>query len=629
MKQVLLLASAAMLAISAIAQPKAAHFNSKVRYAAQKPECATAYRGVDKALVMKSFTPSLNSHRVIRRAEGDVNPSGAVNARYFSAPFNTFYTGVSPDGYIFPFKGTDDQYVNWGFAGNYGYVPFANVSSNATSYEWSYEYFATPSDSVAEVVTSEDKNLYVPANFGVNFNTPVLTAFNGDDLSTYTDANVNTWYCGPALSTFGIKPSNVFSDGDPIPAEQDLYGVSTCPINVRQGKYQLLEFFSVYLKGDEYQQYFNANGCATEWEDQLKYDFKDQVDTITNVRFTSFVATLPEQNQAYLLDRVWAFAEYITKADVELTLKVCPIDAEGYILTDSIIGQGSYVLPASSTAQKLLPDFKVAAVDSEGFQLDTPVAISGSAAIIIEGLDNPNIVYCCLGQHAGTVYPTSENANRATYYSSNAYFGVTFDAVASQTKQELTNLDVIYPCSIIGFYTDDTRASIYRPYEYAIYYNIIFPAALNSDASTNHVVEMPVAGGEVAYDIEMVPNWNLADFVEAGLVTVEKNADWFDFTLTPEVIGEGEESYTINKFNITAPALAEVEERTGAIIVKGVGTDFAITVKQSAGNSGINEVGAAVAGAACYDLQGRRINEPAQGLYIKVNNGKATKHIAR
>ncbi len=624
MKQILLFASAAALALSAVAQPKAAHFNN-VRMDAQKPERATVsvanMRSDAKAA--KNLSAANVGNRMIRRAEGEVTPGNALSARYFAAPWNALFTGLTPGYYYWPYVvGETKTPISFGLAGNYNYVPFFNMSQNATSYEWSYDY-QTLREENPNTVVSNDEQLLVPATFGATFSRPTLTAFNGDDLISFEDPFVTQYLCGPSLAAFGYYPTGVFEDAADTPADQDLWGLTTCPINVRLGnQYWTSEGTVNRLDTEGY----NANGCPTFWENTIVKRYAEQAE-VSNVRLSQFIATIPAQNQAFLLDRIWGPAIYQASAEVVLTVNVYPMNAEGQIDTKTLLGQGTVTIPASAKPEAAVEymDIDIFAVNADGDPMDVPAAVTEGAAIFFEGLDNPALQRLSFDFNGGTSHPVDTDIE--DYYNLNAYMGFTFDAKVNATGQTVAG-SWMCPIGCLD-YGDGANGTYWCPTDFSLYYNILFPAALNADGNTKHVVDFAVEGGTTSYDIEMVPGWSLAEFAEAGLVTVEKTADWFDYTLTTNVVGEGEESFNVNNFNITVSANAEAAPRTGAILVKGVGTDFAITVKQAGTDAGINEVAGAVAGAACYDLQGRRINEPAQGLYIKVNNGKATKHIAR
>lgn len=579
-------------------------------------------------------------------AEGVANEEGAATtttARYYNPPINTFYSGATPDGVAFPYgmktgDGEDDfVFMTIGLAGNKGYVPFVNMSTDATAYEWSYSYLG-PNDDNYLPMTSEDKHLYVDIEGPFStFTAPDLTAFNGDQKSVYENPYTLQFYCAPSFDVLGYYPSNNYT-GFPTEGYADYYGASACPVNLSQYGYTFTAEYSIDRDpASVYAEYYNENGTFIAFDSAIVSEYGEDYD-ISNVKLSEYMSTLPQQTQAYLMDQVWVHARYTSTADFSLTFNVYPVDEEGTIHTDKLIGSGEVVVPANSVAGKTsMIVCDLYAVDEEGFPTSDPLVIDSEAAVTISGFNDPAVLTFTPTFNGGTQYDPegNEDLSITDFFAPNASMVFTFDAVKKGSAEGTEPIEgfTAWPCVVFeyGDY-DDTTKTEYPPYwsgtDFNIFYNVMFPFVCNIDGGTDLSVEVPTAGGDVEYPFDAM--FYIGELVNAGVMTVESDADWFTVEAAQGVITENGKDYEVNQMNIHAEALPETEKGRSAVVkFRGYASDFDLVVKQGE-VAGISNIAAANGPAEYFDLQGRKLNSvPSNGLYLERQGNKTVKRIAR
>lgn len=577
-------------------------------------------------------------------AEGVANEEGAATtttARYYNPPVFTFYSGATPDGVAFPYgmktgDGEDDfVYMTIGLAGNKGYIPFVNMSTDATAYEWSYSYLG-PNDDNYLPMTSEDKHLYVDIEGPFStFTAPDLTAFNGDQKSVYENPYTLQFYCAPSFDVLGYYPSNNYKNF-PTEGYADYYGASACPVNLAQYGYTYAPQMCVDKDAGDYKAYYNENGAYIAFDNAIKEEYKESYD-ISNVKLSEYMASIPLQSQAYLMDQLWFHALYKATEDFTLTVNVYPVGEDGTIYTNQLLGTGEVIAPASRVEKSNFFVCDLYAVDEDGFPTSDPLVIDSEAMVSISGFDDEACLMFTPTFNGGTQYDPegNEDLSITDFFAPNASMTFTFDAVKKGSAEGTEPIEGVtaWPCVVFEFGDYDAATGTENPpywsgTDFNIFYNVMFPYVCNIDGGSDLSVEVPTAGGDVQYPFDAM--FYISELVNAGVMTVESDADWFTIEAAQGVITENGKDYEVNQMNIHAEALPETEKGRSAVVkFRGYASDFDLVVKQGE-VAGISNITAANGPAEYFDLQGRKLNSvPSNGLYLERQGNKTVKRIAR
>ncbi|MBD5343219.1 MAG: hypothetical protein HDR93_08235 [Bacteroides sp.] len=634
MKKILMISGAALIAASAMgAAPaaKQAAIQGLKGAQMQRADMTAKFigsKGVTSAEALKKSSSSLQNQKLSVKAAAAAAEEGAaetLTARYYYPPIHTFYSGTTPDGIMFPYLDQNNVYLSWGLSGNKGIIPFLNLSTGAQAYEWSYNYMG-PTDMDWIPMTAESEHLPVAIEGAYQmFTAPTLTAFAGSEQQSYTPEYVSRFLCGPDFYSFGLTPSNLFEDWDEAEGLADYWGVTTCPVNIGVGKNaNLLEFTVDRDPEQRYVEYFNENGAFFQFTNAIMQRYSEYYD-VSNIRVGSYIAMLPEQTQAYLMDQTWFIPYYQSTADVTLNVTIYGEDEEGYILTDKPIGSGEVILPAHAQVGAEPVIVNLEAVDEEGFPTSNPLVIDGKAYVFITGFNDPAISKFSLFFNGGTEYSDPE-ADIEDYYACNAAIGYEFDAIEKGVENaETLHGSQIWPTDVFVY---GDNAPYYGPTDFTIYYNILFPYVTNADGGQDMSVIAPAEGGNIEYPFDAY--FLISGLIEEGLMTAETDADWFTFEAVNAPVEIEGNVYPSNQINITAQALPEgVEGRQAVIKFRGYASDFDLVVSQG-DVAGISNVAAANGPVEYFDLQGRKLNNaPATGIYLQRQGNKTTKHIAK
>lgn len=641
MKKILMISGAALLAASAMAvgPTKTAAIESLKGAKMQRMDMTAKFAGKKVATAVEAMKKNrvsiLNqdlADEVTPEVPGEEEPAATFAARYYYPPINTFYAGCTPDGYTFPYivgEGEDELSVLWGLSGNKGVIPFLNLSSEAQAYEWAYDFMG-PRDEEYAPMTSEEKNLVIPVEGPYQFFTaPTLTAFNGDEQNSYKGQYVSRYISGPDFSSFGVYPSNIFSDWDEAESDADYWGVGTCPVNIHvAGNTYTYEFAVNRAPAADDADYYNENGACMQYVNALNKIYGEKYD-ISNVTVGSYIAILPEQTQAYLLDETWFMPYYTSTADITLTVDVCGLTEDGYIDRAHPIGSGEVVLPAHPKKPATeLAFVTLEAVDEDGFPTSNPLVIDGEAYVFISGFNDPAVSYFTMFFNGGTTFDDAEAKNGVSdYYACNSMMAFEFEA----KEKGVENAEPLYGNRIwsTDLFTYGQKAPYWGATDFNISYNILFPYVTNNDGGEELIVDAPTEGGEIEYTFDAY--FLMSALIDEGVMTTEVSGDdFFTYEAVRGTVTIDGKDYVTNQVNIKAePLPAGVEGRKGIIKFRGFASDFDIVVNQG-DVSGISNVAAANGPVEYFDLQGRKLNAaPANGLYIQRQGNKATKCIAK
>ncbi|MDE7111479.1 MAG: hypothetical protein K2O38_06220 [Muribaculaceae bacterium] len=640
MKKILMISGAALIAASAMAgnpakQAVVESFKGaklqRMDLSARSLAAKDAQVNALKKSKLSLLNQTLGSETTVDDEVGEETPATSLNARYYYPPINTFYSGSTPDGYTFPYQNNQTQKgLSWGLSGNKGYIPFLNLSDGAQAYEWSFDFWGpTDNDATPMTVTSENLPIAIEGP-GQMISGPTLTAFAGEEQSSYPGEFVSRYLSGPDFAFFGVCPSQIFSDWEEAESDYDYWGVTTCPVNIsRAGNTYTAEFAVNLAPVGEYADYYNETGCCMPFVNAINNAHGAKYD-VSNIHLSAYIAMLPRQTQAYLLDQTWFVPYYTSTSDITLTVTVYGMDEEGIINTSAPIGAGEVILPAHEKAASELALVNLEAVDEEGFPTSNPLVIEGDACVFIEGFNDPSITYFTMFFNAGTEFdaPSLQEADVMEYYACNSAILVEFDAKEKGVEDaKVLSGSKIWDTSV---FTYGSNAPFYGATDFNINYNILFPYVLNDEGGKDLVVTAPVEGGDVEYHFDAY--FLMASLIEEGLMTAESDADWFTFEAVRGTVEINGQEYSANQVNIKAEALpAGVEGRQGVIKFRGYASDFDLVVTQGAGEeNGIAGVAVANGKVELFDLQGRRLSDvPANGIYLERQGNKTVKRIAR
>lgn len=619
----------AAVPVKTVAPAKTFEVATKVEKVAE-PKVASKASMSAKALKANKYRlqNDILADEVSVEEEGAETSAKVPGAFYMAPGWNAMYCGITPDGVTFPYyvtSGTEQFFVNSAICGNKGYIPFYNpFASTEASYEWLYDHenLMSNADPTQETSDKAHLSINIDSPFQVYY-APTVKETKGGVVEEYTNPYVSEYISGPSLESVGYSPSNIFNN---FPEDYaDYYGLQTCPINIRQGKMTYtMEYGKDLAPADKYKDYYTETGTC-EFFSRLMGQIYTKYD-ISDVTLSEFIAIIPQQNQPVLLDEVWFDCYYQSTADVTLKVEVYPIDEEGYVLRDKMLGSGEVVVPAHATLSDECPIISLESVDEDGFPTAYPLIIDSDVFVCITGFEAPEMTKFYVFYNAGTEIPYYENeeASIDDYFATNAYVNFTFNAKEKNVANaETVSASRALPCSMLNYGGEGLPTEWYAT-DMSIYFSMFYPYVLNEDMGNTLIVDVPAAGGTVDYRLEST--YSIEGLMQEGVMTAESDANWFKF----DVVDATDGKYAYNQLTVTADALPEgVPGRAAVIKFAGFAQDCEVTVAQG-DLSGISNVAATTGKVELFDLQGRKLNAvPANGLYIERNGNVTTKRIAR
>lgn len=647
MKKILMMAAAGAVSLSALAvvpqlnsRPDASRFKLGTTLERLSPSLNNMRKDVRYDMTTAGRLMKYDA-RMNRRNffTAEAATGTTLEARYMDTPFFCFYVGTTPDGLIYPLATTSTPpvYMNEGIGAGDDNFGFLNMSTGATSYKWEYSYVDADTPASTEPMTATTENLVRYVALPSAISSPLLYAYNGGQESQYISQYVTQYNFNVNLASCGIQPSQIFSDFDPE-TMQDYYGVTNCPVNIRQGGYMTLYEAAKNTERltDEDKDAFTPAGCPAFWNSFISKNNSSDLVGVKDVKFSFVLNQLPEQQHAYLTDEMWLHLYYTATEDVELTVTIVPVDDEGYFDFANPIGKGELTLSKGSNNAENSTVTNRFAVNlarvENGRTIDEPVSIYGPAGILLQGIDNEALTYFAPMFNGGTEIPNVPNVDVDDYYPPMASVGFNFTQYEKANPQNTKNGSYMIPIGYL-YYGADTDPTYYVPSYLDWNINVLFPFVMNADGGSHLEISMPAEGGEDSYLFESL--FPIAPYLEADKLEVEViDGDWFTYEFGLETVtGQGGEQ-DINACEIKAePLPAGVEGRCGVIRVTGFAQDFNLYVGQGEYElpAGIQQVANVPSGKPMYyDLQGRSIKAaPAKGIYIERIGNKATKKLAK
>lgn len=447
---------------------------------------------------------------------------------------------------------------------------WTNVSTgfgDNTVFEWSYDDPAGEGQG-AKFLSSKDKDLTVnyPYNENGYWCAPVLTATT-DGVSKKYEPEILYRFGGPSyinteygILDFGMTPYSTILYADPKGRRTTTFGT---------------------LK---WAPTFTDPNSMTRWNAALPEGASDAT-------LAGFYSIFHEPEAPYAITKIWGWIEYSASKAATLKMTLYKLD-ENRNPTDEVIAVGETSVKAGS-AKSLLFNLRRPTDDPEG--TIAPITIDCGFMAVLEGFNTQGDftkLQPILG--AGTVWTGSDvcpwpyNCGVLLKWKENdketqGYF------IDSKIYDETTGSSVKLGACDFLWMVDANYAWIFE----------------KEDVTS---VDLPGVGGDA--EVTLNSYYPLYD----KLITVAKDADWIDFTVTA-----AEETASDNVLKVSASATTTVRE--GHVTVTGPATNYTLTIKQ-APSSGVKDESAVKTPVSSeyLDVTGRRINgEPEKGLFIRID----------
>lgn len=584
-KFTLLMASAAVAATAMAGQPVLVKNGDRasVQEVTADAKAVVAKTDVDKSTIVKDSY--METFKPVELTEaGDVR---------FRRPGNALYNGLR-------FEGEGLGYFNYmyGVVGVHGGLTFTNFTDDPTNSEWTWnDMLKEPNNFTRKSVDLSFGEPEYPESFIAD------VTLNCDGLEY--DEPVTPGY------RFGGNLNNFLFDQESNQYIGEYYGLTRYGYEFGGTTTQYMSYDATDATN------YEASGIAKGWADVLAY-FEGGYDDnseghITNAKIESIITSLPTPSSPYWMSKIWMWVQGEASDAAELQCNIYEVDENGN-------RNPNPVAKATSVVEKgkiYFVDFDIIAIDEEGFEVYEPFVSSKALIVEITGINKENNITKftpVLG--ANTIMPIG--ASRNDYFSISAGVKISFE----YDGQEIVDT---YTCPY-NYYADDTRSSLYVPAHYYIMFDIAFPYVTRADGTFGDfnvlLPEATAASGSVG----VFPYYyELANMIDAGIMTAETEDDWFEFTVEPFDPETG-----VTAIKVDAEALpAGVESRTGSIVFSGMAQDFTVNVYQGAIASGLGSIVAPVKnGVEYFDVQGRKLQSaPATGLYIERAGDKVNKVI--
>lgn len=577
----LLLASAAVVSSAWASEPLAVRQFTNVP-ASLTEKVSTAVLAPEYGLIPQANRMA-KAPRFRAGEAGTETPAGMPSAFYLTPTYEGLFTGLTPElgGYKASVR----------VAGVYGSCDFRNLSTDATSYSWSYDNLLAED----ETITSFEQDLIIPANISKVYSMPTLTAVSEAGTSTYTveDLSLVMHYFGGSLASIG----------------QDKAGLTPYPYcGDNDFGFSSTIYFNYDKTGTD--SWYDANGVCTEWTSILS-DPKTNL-TATNVKMESIASILPKQTSPYMISKLFNWFRYTATEDTELTCFLYEVTKDG--IAEKPFAKGSATLAAGSDVSGC-PVFSLVAVDEQGDEVEADVIVTTKVLVEFEFADNEAITKLCPIIGTGSELPREYSQYTSVFFPTCALIQLSAD------YNDGTSDTSYY--SFPGFYSGSTDDTLWYPAYFITCVDAVFTYVIDEQGEVCTVFEVavPNEGGEVS--VKAQPYYGPLDtLVEEGYMTAETEADWFTFELS-----EADPDTGFTTITIDANSLEGTESREGVIAFSGMAQDFTVVVRQGAAAS-LDQIaaGANAASKQYYDLQGRRLSAaPANGLYLERQGNTVTK----
>lgn len=568
-----------------------------------------------KAPVMKSLANGAISSSL--NDETTVDDQNDVKALY--APTGgAFYLGLTPNFGLYR--------AFYGFTGIKNLVGFANTSSNAETFEWTYGYAVDYDEDTQTTIyddkTDTDVNLFMELEPMAEYQAPILAANKGANTDTY-QAAIDGYCTGRAPAYWG------FAEADPETGE---FPYETYP-GVSNYGYKITGLQATYAFSYNTvdKENYNDNGLSDDWDSYFGGNENVQY---SNWKVKAAAAYVPAKPSSYLLEDVYGRFSISTTEDITLTCNVYFVPTEEGQEMGAPVASGQLSIPAGDfpSEDADMPSFTLFALDDDGYETDMPLAVPALQPlyITIEGFTHPAVTDFIMPTIKGYACPMDDfnwtlyNAMSPTH----AYFVMDVDVLRAGETEPTT---LTYDCeSPSAYYSDATRTAVYYPTDFALFYHVFFPIVANLDSDSedygtaNFEVNVPAEGGSAI--VKVASDFSIAELLDEGIMKTAATGAWMQYQVAEVESEDG--AYT--QISIDVEALPEGETgRQGAIVFDGYASDFYIIVNQGDA-SGISNVAAVNGPVEYFDLQGRKLNAaPANGIYLQRQGNKTTKCIAK
>jgi len=494
--------------------------------------------------------------------------------------------------------------VNLAFLPSSGKYGFSSLFE-ADSYAWSWEDYvlnsgASKRDTV--LMSSSDTDLDIELEPLKQFSAPTLTLSAEQSVLKYS--NPAKYFAGGSPFFYGLYDAEEMPEDEP--ELEKMYGASMCPVAVGENFFRGMEF--AVNRGAEG---YNENGVLeSEWG---KY-FAGYSD----VKLNGYGYILDYTGKPYQMSALNLLCAATTTEATSLTAKVYAINEEGKIDRNTVIGEGTAILPEGQTAGFVY--VKIRALNAAGLPSNKPMVIDGSCYVELTGLENPAVTQFAPFQNGNILIPKSQWGQEIWNYVYPNNCLANISAVNDETKETETRLYYVAG----GYLLDETNQDIISSgQELMMYFIIDYPIVANAEDGTSVFnANIPVAGG--SQTLYVTGTEDIEQLYSDESITAEASADWIDFEVGYD------ETNQVATVTVSAEALPDGQNgREGTIQFTGYACDFTVNVLQ--GESGISAVVANGNGASQYfDLQGRRLTSaPAKGFYIERNGTHAATKLAR
>lgn len=445
---------------------------------------------------------------------------------------------------------------------------WTNISSGyetGSEFEWTYD---SPAGSGQGEVLLKSKERDLTVNYPFNdgwWNQVSLTSRTGLLEESYTDKFIYR-FGGPSRIVF----SDATLDFGMTSYSQMLYAD---PSGRRTTTFGSLKYAPT--AGDPH--------SVTKWT--------SVVPGVDNLRMKGFYNVFHAPDSPYAITKIWGWIEYTALKETTLTMTLYKLDEQGGI-SDEVVAVGTCTVPTGSD-KSLIFDLK--RPGKVGETDDSPITIDFAFAAVLEGFAEEGTfskVLPILG--SGTVWQGSEECP----WPHNC--GVLLSWNANGTEEQGYFIDnKVY---------DETTGSATKLGACDFLWMVDGDFAWIFEKSGLSLLEIPAEGG--AQDLVFNSYYPL----DNEYVSVTKDADWIEYTLSPaaEVASE-------SGMKVTAGAADT--DREGHIFITGPAMNYKLTVRQS-GSSGVETVSGedTVVSTEYVDMTGRIMAEaPTDGLYIRVD----------
>lgn len=507
---------------------------------------------------------------------------------FFRPAENVMAIGFSTNGYSY----TD---VTFGFASSNVPLYFNNISSGASSSEWTYtkinDYVGKGQNAEWIYSTSNETDLVIPTvQVGEILNPELEVTFPSGDKASYTNEKVVEYLIGGAGS--------YWMGEDPLGGE---YGVSFYQ-NFGQQNSAGNAFGYTYMTSYDItdSKNYDSNGVYKDWQEM----FNNSYGNVTDIQLHSFMFYQPKPASMYLMTKGWGLLQVDASAATQLLSYIYPIAEDGAIEEMPIaIGYASV-----SKGNNPLVMFEYYPLNEDGDEEEGEVFIDSAVIISVEGF-NGNDAVSSMSPASG-FYPFSYNADQNS--------DIDLDAAPTLYMEYSFAVDGEYNSGVFydpGLYYYDQKGdpdAVTSICFQTFTTDATFPYIYATDGVQS--VSVPEAGGKVEIELNAL-YYNIPALLEDGIYELSA-PEWISVEF-------GESSQQTGITPTTLTVAASEEGRTGVVSIEGLGASFSLEVVQGEGGA-VNAI-VVDKNSEYFDLAGRRVANPEKGIYIKKTGNKAEK----